>query len=84
VGGKYHHCNHVFLAAKKRKAGKAAGCNEIQPEMLKALNKGVICHTRVYHVPGVLEWYLKVGELRSSAYKRRETAENAISTVASL
>jgi len=29
----------VFLAVKTRKAGKAAGCDEIQPEMLKALNR---------------------------------------------
>jgi len=29
----------VFLAVKKMKAEKAAGCDEIQLEMLKALNR---------------------------------------------
>jgi len=32
----------VFPAAKTLKAGKAAGCDEIRPEMLKALNRRVI------------------------------------------
>jgi len=29
----------VSLAVKTLKAGKAAGCDEIRPEMLKALNR---------------------------------------------
>jgi len=38
------------------KAGKAAGCDEIRPEMLKTLNKRVLWLTRVLHSSGLVFW----------------------------
>jgi len=32
----------VFLAVKTLKAGKAAGCDDIRPEVLKVMNRGVL------------------------------------------
>ena len=48
----YHTIRHtgvskVLLLVKTLKAGKAAGCNEIRPEIHKALNRGVFWLTRV-------------------------------------
>jgi len=37
----------VVLDVKKIKAGKSTGCDEIRPEMLKALNQRVLWLTRV-------------------------------------
>ena len=40
----------VFLAVNTLQAGKAADCNGIRLEMLKALNRGVIWLTRMCQV----------------------------------
>ena len=46
-------------------AGKAAVCDEIQPEMLKALNQGVLwALLACVRWPGVLEEYRMIGKLR--------------------
>ena len=53
----------VFLAFKKLKAGNAAWWDEIQLEMLKALNRGVIWLTRVCQVVwciGRKDWHTGV------------------------
>ena len=48
----YHTIRHtgvskVLLLVKTLKAGKAAGCNEIRPEIHKTFNRGVFWLTRV-------------------------------------
>ena len=40
----------MAAAIRGLKSGKAAGENEIRPKMLKVLNGGVRCLTRVYQV----------------------------------
>jgi len=43
----------AFPAVKTLRAGKVAACDEIRPEMLKALNQGVLWLTCV----GQMAWY---------------------------
>jgi len=43
----------VVIAVKSLNAGKTTGCDEIQPEMLKALNRGIIWLNRVCQVHSV-------------------------------
>jgi len=51
---KVHFVEEITIAAVEVplavKPLKAAGCDEIRPEMLRALNRGVLCLTLVYQV----------------------------------
>jgi len=49
-GGKYYPCTRSALRCQSTEGWKAAGCDEIQPEMLKALILGVPLLTRACKV----------------------------------
>jgi len=52
----------AFLVFKTFKAGKAVGCDEILPEMLRPLNQGVVWLTRVCQVAWCSGMALKHGQ----------------------
>jgi len=75
----------VFLDVKALKSGKAAGCDEIRPEMLKTWNRGVLWLTRVSGGLLFLEGTERLANLYDHLHTHeRETGVNAPTTGASL